>query len=122
MRGSRPTTLWVKVDVLTPAQLLRADMIPEVWVPPPHVRDLRALLSHRRRLVSLQTTAKNRLQSGLHPLNQRPTAGDRGEVRRSVCGGARLNCQPPSACAWSRTSPPSTTSCPRLRPLMPSCV
>jgi transposase len=31
-----------KVDVLTLAQLLRADMLPEVWVPPPHVRDLRA--------------------------------------------------------------------------------
>ncbi len=65
-----------KVDVLTLAQLLRADMLPEVWVPPPHVRDLRALLSHRRRLVSLQTTAKNRLQSVLHRLNLRPPKGE----------------------------------------------
>jgi transposase len=65
-----------KVDVLTLAQLLRADMLPEVWVPPPHVRDLRALVSHRRRLVSLQTTAKNRLQSVLHRLNLRPPAGE----------------------------------------------
>jgi transposase len=45
-------------------------------VPPQHVRDLRALLSHRRRLVSLQTTAKNRLQSVLHRLNVRPPEGD----------------------------------------------
>jgi len=65
-----------KVDVLTLAQLLRADMLPEVWVPPPHVRDLRALLSHRRRLVSLQTSAKNRLQSVLHRLNLRPPDGE----------------------------------------------
>jgi len=65
-----------KVDVLTLAQLLRADMLPEVWVPPPHVRELRALLSHRRRQVSLQTTAKNRLQSVLHRLNLRPPEGD----------------------------------------------
>jgi transposase len=65
-----------KVDVLTLAQLLRADMLPEVWVPPSHVRDLRALLSHRRRLVSLQTTAKNRLQRVLHRLNLRPPDGD----------------------------------------------
>jgi transposase len=57
-----------KVDVLNLAHLLRADLLPEVWVPPQHVRDLRALLSHRRRLVSLQTTAKNRLQSVLHRL------------------------------------------------------
>src|SRR5512133_2736322 len=65
-----------KVDVLTLAHLLRADMLLEVWVPPPHVRDLRALLSHRRRLVSLQTTAKNRLQSVLHRLNVRPPEGE----------------------------------------------
>jgi len=65
-----------KVDVLTLAHLLRADMLPEVWVPPQPVRDLRALLSHRRRLVSLQTTAKNRLQSVLHRLNLRPPDGD----------------------------------------------
>jgi transposase len=64
-----------KVDVLSLAQLLRADMLPEVWVPPQHVRDLRALLSHRRRLVSLQTTAKNRLQSVLHRLNLKPPEG-----------------------------------------------
>ena len=64
------------VDVLTLAHLLRADMLPEVWVPPPHVRDRRALLAHRRRLVSFQTTAKNRLQSVLHRLNLRPPDGD----------------------------------------------
>jgi transposase len=65
-----------KVDVLTLAKLLRADMLPEVWVPPMHVRDLRALLSHRRRLVALQTTAKNRLHSVLHRLNLKPPGGD----------------------------------------------
>jgi transposase len=45
-------------------------------VPPTHVRDLRALLSHRRRLVSLQTTAKNRLHSVLQRLNLSPPEGD----------------------------------------------
>jgi transposase len=65
-----------KVDVLTLAQLLRAAMLPEVWVPPPHVRELRARRSHRRRQVSLQTPAKNRLQSVLHRLNLRPPDGD----------------------------------------------
>jgi transposase len=65
-----------RVDVLTLAKLLRADMLPEVWVPPSHVRDLRALLSHRRRLVVLQTTAKNRLQSVLHRLNLKPPKGE----------------------------------------------
>jgi transposase len=45
-------------------------------VPPTHVRDLRALLSHRGRLVLLQTTAKNRLQSVLHRLNLKPPKGE----------------------------------------------
>jgi transposase len=65
-----------RVDVLTLAKLLRADMLPEVWVPPSHVRDLRALLSHRRRLLALQTIAKNRLHSVLHRLNLKPPTGD----------------------------------------------
>ena len=37
---------------------------------------MRALLSNRRRMVSLQTTAKNRLQSVLHRLNLRPPDAD----------------------------------------------
>jgi transposase len=45
-------------------------------VPRQHVRELPALLSHRRRLVSLQTSAKNRLQSVLHRLNLRPPDGE----------------------------------------------
>lgn len=65
-----------RVDVLTLAKLLRADMLPEVWVPPTHVRDLRALVSHRRRLVALQTIAKNHLQSVLHRLNLKPPKGE----------------------------------------------
>lgn len=55
-----------KKDTMTLAKLLAVGMVPEVWVPPEHVRDLRALISHRRRLVSQQTQCKNRLQSVLH--------------------------------------------------------
>jgi transposase len=65
-----------KIDVLTLAHLLRAAMLPEVWVPPRHVRDLRALRSHRRRWVSRQTPAKNRLHSVLHRLKVRAPEGD----------------------------------------------
>ena len=82
-----------KIDVLSLAHLLRADLLPEVWVPPQHVRDLRALLSHRRRLVSLQTTAKNRLQSVLHRLNLRPPDGDVSH-RSSATGGTELDLSP----------------------------
>ena len=55
-----------KKDALILAKLLAAGLTPEVWVPPIHVRDLRALIAHRRRLISQQTQCKNRLQSVLH--------------------------------------------------------
>ena len=55
-----------KRDTKTLAKLLAVNLVPEVWVPPVHVRDLRALIAHRRRLISQQTQSKNRLQSVLH--------------------------------------------------------
>src|SRR5262249_45543113 len=41
--------------------LLRHDRFPTVWVPDAATRDLRALLTHRRRLVRIQTMLTNRL-------------------------------------------------------------
>lgn len=64
-----------KKDTLALAKLLAANLIPEVWVPPVAVRELRALIAHRRRLVSHQTAAKNRLNSALHRHNIVPPAG-----------------------------------------------
>lgn len=65
-----------KHDAVKLARLLAAHLIPEVWVPPAHVRELRALLVHRHALVKQQTTAKNRLHSLLHRHHLTPPAGD----------------------------------------------
>jgi len=54
-----------KIDVFKLAKLLLIGWLPEVWVPPQHVRDLRALISHRWRLVCTRTATKNRLHSVL---------------------------------------------------------
>jgi transposase len=54
------------------AQLHAAGLLPPVWVPPKEVRDLRALVAQRRKMVSLATQAKNRLQSLLHRKNILP--------------------------------------------------
>lgn len=59
----------------TLARLLAADMLPAVWVPPPHVRELRAMVTHRKRLISQRTAAKNRLHSILHRHNLLPSPG-----------------------------------------------
>jgi len=62
-------------DVLRLAHLLAADLIPEVWVPPVEVRELRALMAHRRRVVQMGTRARNRLHSVLHRHNLKPPQG-----------------------------------------------
>lgn len=63
-------------DVLHLAKLLAANMIPEVWVPPLEVRELRALLAHRRRLVKMRTMTRNRLNSVIHRYNLTPPRGE----------------------------------------------
>jgi transposase len=65
-----------KHDALKLAKLLAANLIPEVWVPPPPVRELRALLSHRHALIKQQTAAKNRLHSVLHRHHLTPPEGE----------------------------------------------
>jgi transposase len=52
----------------TLAQLLAAGMLKgkEVWIPPNEVRDLRALIARREKMVHLSTMAKNRLHSLEH--------------------------------------------------------
>lgn len=62
--------------VLKLARLSAASLIPTVWVPPQPVRELRALLAHRRRLVKTQTMLKNRLHSLLHRLHLVPPEGE----------------------------------------------
>ena len=54
-----------KVDARTLAHLLRADLLAEAWIAPPEVRDLRALLRHRARLVRLTTSLKTRIHAVL---------------------------------------------------------
>ena len=58
-----------KQDVERLLRLLIADIVPEVWVPPVHVRELRGLISYRWRLVKMSTMIQNRLHSLLHRHN-----------------------------------------------------
>jgi len=62
-------------DALHILDLLRHDRFPTIWVPDPATRDLRALLTHRMRLVRIRTMVKN----GLHAiaLNYRLTRGSK---------------------------------------------
>ncbi len=63
-------------DALTLARLLAAGILPSVWVPPVEVRELRALGSHRRRLIKQRTQARNRLRAVLFAHNLFPPDGE----------------------------------------------
>jgi transposase len=65
-----------KVDAAILAQLLRADLLPEAWIAPPPVRQLRALLRHRAQLVRLRTLLRNRIHAVL---------ADHGQDRLEGC-------------------------------------
>lgn len=71
-------------DTLSLARLLSAGLLPAVWVPPLEVRERRALIGQRRRLVRQRTQAYNRLHSVLHHHTLVPPGG-------GVCGPA---CRP----------------------------
>ena len=70
-------------DVNRLVRLLIADLVPEVWVPPLEVRELRALISYRWRLVKMATAIQNRMHSLLHRHNIQAPVGkvDTGENR-----------------------------------------
>lgn len=58
-----------KEDIKRLLKVLIGGIVPEVWVPPVEVRELRAFVSYRSRLVTTATMIRNRLQSLLHKHN-----------------------------------------------------
>jgi transposase len=64
------------VDAHILAQLLRADLLPEAWIAPPAIRQLRARLRHRIGLVRLRTLLRNRIHAVL---------ADHGQDRAEGC-------------------------------------
>ena len=64
-----------KEDVKRLITLLIADIVPEVWVPPMHVRELRSLVSFRWRVNKQITMSKNRLHSVIQRFNLKPPEG-----------------------------------------------
>jgi transposase len=71
-----------KVDAAILAQLLRADLLPEAWIAPPAVRQLRGLLRHRAGLVRLGLP-------GPSALGARAGRGRGGGTQRSLTAPLR---------------------------------
>lgn len=66
-----------RVDAARLAMLLRANLLPSVWIPPAALREARELLRHRISLTWLRSRLKNMLQSMLARRNLRPAAAAR---------------------------------------------
>ena len=64
-----------KRDALVLAKLHAANLLPSVWIPPQHVREQRALVAQRWKMVKLRSLAKNRLHNLVHRRHLVPPAG-----------------------------------------------
>jgi transposase len=84
-----------KLDVLILARLLAANLIPTVWVPPMHVRELRSLVSQRRKLTQMHTQVINRLHGIPRPF------GDSVSHRHHL-GHPKGKRFLPKDCAWQK--------------------
>jgi transposase len=95
-------------DTLVLARLLAANLIPEIWIPPVEVRELRALIAHRERLVSHQTATKNRLQGVLHRHHIVPPPASFSARPIELGGRSYAGCCLAKSCGHNKTWPPST--------------
>jgi transposase len=77
------------IDAKTLAHLLRTGMLPEAYIAPPELRDLRELLRHRATLTGLRTSVKNRVHTAMLIIAE---IGDvtRFPTARHVCSWAGL--------------------------------
>jgi len=73
---TRAQVMTDKIAALTLARLLAVGLLPPVWVPSQAVRDQRALVAGRAKMVRLSTQAKNRLHAVLHRHHLAPPAGN----------------------------------------------
>jgi len=80
-----------KIDATTLAQLLRADLIPQSYIPPIEIRELRELLRYRASLVRIRTKVKNKVHAILikNGLNH-PFSDLFGKQGRSWLSGIEL--------------------------------
>ena len=71
-------------DTLILARLLAANLVPDVWVPPAHVREMRQLLSQRRQLVETHTQIVNRMHSVAHRHHLKHERGKRFNEKNTL--------------------------------------
>lgn len=69
-------------DTINLARLHAAGLVPALWVPPAHVRDMRAMAAQRARLIGQRAQARETLRAMLRRYALRPPADDALGERR----------------------------------------
>jgi transposase len=72
---TRAQVMTDKIAARTLAKLHAVGLLPSIWIPPDEVRDHRALVAQRAKMVRLSGQAKNRLHAVLHRHHLLPPAG-----------------------------------------------
>jgi hypothetical protein len=77
-----------KEDVKRLIRLLIADIVPEVWIPPTEVRELRGMISYRNRLVKMATTPALavRCKCGAQPPAKSAASSQHSSAERETAG------------------------------------
>jgi transposase len=73
---TRAQVMTDKIAARVLANLHAVGLLPPVWVPPQEVRDQRALVAQRSKMMRLATQARNRLHAVLHRHHLLPPKGD----------------------------------------------
>jgi transposase len=73
---TRAQVMTDKIAARVLANLHAVGLLPPVWVPPQEVRDHRALVAQRSKMMRLATQARNRLHAVLHRHHLPPPSGD----------------------------------------------
>jgi transposase len=72
---TRAQVMTDKIAARTLANLHAVGLLPSIWIPPSEVRDHRALVAQRAKMVRLSTQAKNRLHALIHRHHLVPPTG-----------------------------------------------
>ena len=89
-------------DAYELANLLRLGSLPEAYIAPPDLRELRELVRHRRQLVKLSTAVKAGMRALLAKHNIRLSATQLDVTPRPGCW-TRWRCPAPTRPGWPRS-------------------
>ena len=89
------------VDARTLAHLLRADLLPEAYIAPRELRDLRELLRHRVALTRMRSALKNRVRADRWPSTASSASTPTCSAKAAASSSPSSSCARRHAGGWT---------------------